>query len=293
MSYSFISYTRKDQDFALRLAKDLRGHGINVWLDQLDIPKGDRWDTAIEKALTNCDTLIAILSDNSVGSNNVLDEIYYALGENKRIIPVKISDCKLPFRISRHQYVDFEKDYTEGLNSLVAALQTGKDIIIPDKKKTDTKRKISSKWMYGLIVLPVLILVSFLIFKPGQNKGKKNESTESITGNDDQQDSSGTQSNDPTKKTKVVIEVALAGDSNDVQLEINKGATDIKSYSFKRTSSFTINLEPGLYNLSFTGYATGNIRVDIQGNGIVVSPATPYDIEGGTFTYFSSVTVNE
>ena len=83
MNTSFFSYSRADQDFALKLADDLRNNNIAIWFDQLDIPTGSLWDLEIEKALKNCDTLIVIISTNSVKSKNVLDEISYAIEERR------------------------------------------------------------------------------------------------------------------------------------------------------------------------------------------------------------------
>jgi hypothetical protein len=34
---AFLSYSREDSDFALRLADDLKAAGTNVWLNQLEI----------------------------------------------------------------------------------------------------------------------------------------------------------------------------------------------------------------------------------------------------------------
>ena len=36
----FFSYSRTDSEFVLKLAKDLRKAGANIWLDQLDIKAG-------------------------------------------------------------------------------------------------------------------------------------------------------------------------------------------------------------------------------------------------------------
>lgn len=47
----FISYSRADAEFALKLAKDLRSAGADIWIDQLDIVSGERWDEAVEEAL--------------------------------------------------------------------------------------------------------------------------------------------------------------------------------------------------------------------------------------------------
>ena len=44
MSRLFFSYSRADGEFVLKLASDLRAAGIDLWLDQEDIPPGERWD---------------------------------------------------------------------------------------------------------------------------------------------------------------------------------------------------------------------------------------------------------
>ena len=59
-------YSREDAEFALRLAKDLRAFGAVIWLDQLDISPGERWDRAVENAVANCPRMLVILSPCSV-----------------------------------------------------------------------------------------------------------------------------------------------------------------------------------------------------------------------------------
>jgi len=119
---TFFSYSRTDAEFALKLAKDLREAGANVWLDQLDIPPGQHWDTEIEKALESAENMLVILSPKAIASNNVMDEISFALEEGKRVIPIILSECTIPFRIKRLQYVDFSKSYEAGMDLLLKAL---------------------------------------------------------------------------------------------------------------------------------------------------------------------------
>jgi uncharacterized protein len=119
---AFFSYSRDDSAFVVRLAADLKAAGANVWLDQLDIIPGQRWDRAIEDALKNCPSLIVILSPISVNSTNVMDEVSFALEEQKTVIPVIYKDCAIPFRLRRLQHVDFKQDYAHGLNELLKVL---------------------------------------------------------------------------------------------------------------------------------------------------------------------------
>lgn len=128
---TFISYSRVNSDFAVRLAKDLRSTGYEIWLDQLDIPTGSRWDDEIEKALENSPIFLIILSTQSIQSQNVKDEIGYAIDAGKHILPVVIEDCKVPFRLRRFQYVDFtKKPYRDSLAEI-------KDLLTNTKKMED------------------------------------------------------------------------------------------------------------------------------------------------------------
>lgn len=119
---TFFSYSRTDSDFVLKLAKDLRNSGVTIWLDQLDIKGGTHWDSAIETALNSSPNLIAVLSVESVKSNNVMDEISFALESGKRVIPVFLQECTVPFRLRRLQRIDFTEDYQTALNQLLEVL---------------------------------------------------------------------------------------------------------------------------------------------------------------------------
>jgi len=132
---AFVSYSRADTDFVLRLCQDLRAAGASIWLDQLDIHPGEDWDEAIERGLFECGQMLAVLSPKSVSSQNVLDEIGYALSKKKPIIPVLHQDCEVPYRLNRIQYVDFRTAYDEPLKHLLSAIgdarQDPKTIPVP------------------------------------------------------------------------------------------------------------------------------------------------------------------
>ena len=119
---TFFSYSRTDSKFVLRLATDLRNAGAKVWLDQLDIGAGQLWDSAIEAALRASPRQVVVLSPEAVNSQNVMDEVSYALEEHKQVIPVLYRDCQIPFRLRRVQHIDFRTDYNRGLRDLLKAL---------------------------------------------------------------------------------------------------------------------------------------------------------------------------
>ena len=120
----FFSYSRVDgESFAFKLADDLRKAGANIWLDQQNIKPGKIWDLEIEKALESSNCVLFLASEKSTTSNNVLNEVYYAIEEKKEVIPVIIHDCKIPFRLKRLQYIDFTHDYNVGLTRLLKSLE--------------------------------------------------------------------------------------------------------------------------------------------------------------------------
>lgn len=113
---AFISYSRRDKDFALEFARELRSAGALVWLDQFDIPTGARWDDEVEKALREHEIFLIILTPASVSSENVKDEIGYAIDHDKHILPVLLEKCDIPLRLRRFQYIDFTKiEFSEGI----------------------------------------------------------------------------------------------------------------------------------------------------------------------------------
>lgn len=120
----FISYARSDAAFVLRLAQRLRADGRSVWIDQLDIPKGARWDEEIGKALESCSCQLVVLSPAAIGSQNVMDEVSFALDERKTVIPILHQACTVPFRLKRVQYVDFTGNEDDAYAQLLDAIPT-------------------------------------------------------------------------------------------------------------------------------------------------------------------------
>jgi hypothetical protein len=188
----FFSYSRVDgADFSLRLAQDLKNAGFNVWIDQQDIRAGTEWDLEIEKALETCDCLLFIESEKSVVSNNVLDEVYYALDHRKKVIPVIYHDSKTPYRLQRLQHVDFSKNYDEGLASLIRELKGDfrSQPVLSTSPLSSSPSPQRRKYIYfagGFFLIAAVVLVLFLLKKNdrvsiGESYFTDKESTEKDT----------------------------------------------------------------------------------------------------------------
>ena len=138
----FISYSHSDALFATKLARDLEKAGYEVWFDRTDIQTGSRWDDEIVKGLDASTIFLVLLSGTSVASQNVKDEIGYALDHNKQILPLLIEPCEVPFRLRRVQYVDFTAmKFGEGMQTVLKII---KSFSAKGEKATDVKLAAST-----------------------------------------------------------------------------------------------------------------------------------------------------
>ena len=93
----FISYSWKDQEFAVRLHDDLEEAGVQSWLDVKQIELGDPWKEVIDKAVQAHDKVLLVLSRDSVSSPWVKLELGKALQlERERrktvLFPIRLDD---------------------------------------------------------------------------------------------------------------------------------------------------------------------------------------------------------
>jgi TIR domain/Pentapeptide repeats (8 copies) len=93
----FISYSRKDEEFARRLHGRMRQSGLRVWFAPEDIKGGEKLYEQIDHAIQVHDRLLLVLSENSLRSNWVEREIRRArkveLKEGRRkLFPIRLTD---------------------------------------------------------------------------------------------------------------------------------------------------------------------------------------------------------
>ncbi|HEX3050918.1 MAG TPA: SUMF1/EgtB/PvdO family nonheme iron enzyme [Aggregatilineaceae bacterium] len=88
MNHIFISYSKKDIDFARRLKRLLEAARFDVWMDESDLVPSEQWWPTIENNIYTCAAFIVIMSNNARGSRWVEREILYAEKLNKPIFPV-------------------------------------------------------------------------------------------------------------------------------------------------------------------------------------------------------------
>ena len=125
--FLFVSYSRRDQQFAMKLTVDLENSGAEVWIDQLKIPAGDFFETRIVDAIRKSNFVVVLLSNNSIRSDWVRQEVLTSKTVEKEsgrilLLPGKIDDCSVPSWISDKSFVDFTLSYDAALRQLVLAV---------------------------------------------------------------------------------------------------------------------------------------------------------------------------
>src|SRR6202034_46284 len=141
----FLCYAREDAEFVVRLAENLKMLGAPVWLDQLDIPPGADWDRAIDDALKHCNSLLIVLSPESIASGEVHAELRTALDEKKRIIPVLHKQvAEIPRQLRLIQYVSFvgrAPDDARAIEQLISAmgLDTAATLAVEQRRREEAE----------------------------------------------------------------------------------------------------------------------------------------------------------
>jgi uncharacterized protein YjbI with pentapeptide repeats len=80
----FISYSTEDQEFAERLHADLQNKGVRCWFAPKDLKIGESFRHRIDKEIRLHEKLLVILSEHSVHSAWVREEVESALERERR-----------------------------------------------------------------------------------------------------------------------------------------------------------------------------------------------------------------
>ena len=142
MEHLFISYSRKDYEFAEFLEQELSEKFHIVWRDTSSILGGNEWEKEIKKALNTSYAVIVICTEASIDAKWVRFEIEFAqnLRRDIPIIPISLDNCRIPEFLSKKQIIDFSfllqdnfvrqiRAYKGSLNKLLSALEETRPIL--------------------------------------------------------------------------------------------------------------------------------------------------------------------
>jgi hypothetical protein len=136
----FISYSSKDEMLAKRLHADLQDQGVRCWFAPEDMKIGDRIRTRIDEAIHVHEKLLLLLSEHSIASTWVEDEVEAALEKEQRqqrevLFPILLDEQVMQtskawaakLRRSRHigNFTHWKEhdEYQKGLNRLLRDLK--------------------------------------------------------------------------------------------------------------------------------------------------------------------------
>jgi hypothetical protein len=170
MEKIFISYSRKDTDFVRKLAGDLESAGYDVWWDITDLRGGDDWVRVIPEAIKSSQYFIVVLTPNSIESDWVRKEYTQALTLRKKIIPIMLVQCSVPFALNTINFVNFsDGEYVDNFAKLLSPLgYTGEPPVVTPYKKA-LRALPPALLKYGIPAVFGLIILLVFILNPGGN----------------------------------------------------------------------------------------------------------------------------
>lgn len=129
MKRVFVSYSRRNRNFAERLARDLSDAGLDVWIDFRQIHGGEVWRDEIRRGIERSEMMIVCLSPEAVRSEWVQFEVNSARNLGKLVIPVMVTSAQADIQatpalswLDDVQFISFEERYEEAFPQLLTAL---------------------------------------------------------------------------------------------------------------------------------------------------------------------------
>jgi len=125
----FVSYSRKDSAFAQMLVEALTARGFDAFLDQTDIAPGEPWKERLAGLIAAADTVVFIVSPDSIASTICAWELEESARLGKRTIPVVARptvDADAPPTLGRLNWIFLTEPERKdaALATLDAALRT-------------------------------------------------------------------------------------------------------------------------------------------------------------------------
>lgn len=102
-----------DQKIAESLARELSESGVSTFMDFRDMKAGENWEEQIKNEIQSASYFVVLLSDNFIGSHWGMQELGAAIAKGIKIIPILLSDTKIPFDITKYQYLDMRGNNIE------------------------------------------------------------------------------------------------------------------------------------------------------------------------------------
>jgi hypothetical protein len=125
----FICYSTNDSDKVREVYDWLAFHNVDPWISTENLLPGQLWEFEINKTIHSADLTVICLTKGALSKVGYMQtEIGRALELAQRrpegeiyLIPLRLEECELPFRVAQYQYVDFFD--SKGKSKLLLALR--------------------------------------------------------------------------------------------------------------------------------------------------------------------------
>lgn len=145
----FISYSRRDVVAAEALVAALENENFEITIDRRDLPYGEEWQEELGDFIRGSDTVVWLVSPDSVTSKWCKWELGVVERFNKRLVPVRIRDIApedLPESLGRIHLLPVDGSYEPAshFSSLVTALNTDRGWVKEANRLSDRAREWSA-----------------------------------------------------------------------------------------------------------------------------------------------------
>lgn len=271
----FISYSSKDEKIAFKIVNAIESTGHTCWIAPRNIPYGTPYARAIMEGIYECDAFIVLITDNSIKSEDVLNEVDNAHASKKRIIPVRLTETllsrELNYYLSRTQWLVLPSNSPE---SIIRLLDLGEDPTKPGEQIIYPIKNFSAKNIKKPLIiigaLVVLLSISGVIW--WRNNSKSEEAAEEVLATEEFATSVKTSENDSLSNQKDTITQILPQNqaASTAPTMTPPPAPNIKEAP---TSSKDKNYEDMIFNAD-TYYTNGEFEKALP---LYIDIATNYD----------------
>jgi formylglycine-generating enzyme required for sulfatase activity len=154
----FISYSRNDMAFVDRLEPALIERGFEPLIDRAEIYAFEDWWQRIENLISRADTVVFVLSPDSIASKVCAREVAHAATLNKRFAPIvcrRADDNAIPETLRRLNFIFFDDPgkFDASVARLTDALQTNIDWIRKHTEYGEAARQWAASGRAGGLLL--------------------------------------------------------------------------------------------------------------------------------------------
>ena len=131
----FISYSSKEKAIADAVVAAHEQAGIRCWYAPRDIGPGADWAEAITKAIHDCSLMVLIFSKEANRSQRVIDEVNYAISQEKALLPFRVESANptgaLSLHLSSRHWLDaYESGWETHIDRLVNSVRINLENVI-------------------------------------------------------------------------------------------------------------------------------------------------------------------